>query len=469
MKRSFRIQHGVVLLLAFPCILLLTSCDNVPSYALTTAVSPAGTGTVTADPPDSPYPSGTEVQLTATALAGFVFDHWEGDLDGTANPVSLTMAGSVTVTAVFLPDSWAKTFGGTGSDEAFSIQNTPDGGYIVAGLTYSFGAGASDMYLVKLNSQGEQEWYRTFGGSGAESANAVRLTADGGYILAGYTNSPGSAGYDFYVVKTDGTGGLQWAKTYGGAGDDYANDILVVSGGYFILGSTSTGGTDMLLMMIGFAGNVLGSKTYGGAGAEVGESIAPVTGGGCVLAGWTTSFGAGGVDAYLVKVDNGGEVVWSKTYGGTKSEYTYAVAPRHSGFGYVLGGTANSATQGDEIFFAVTDNDGNGVGAPFGWNKYEHARDVISVSDNGSVFAGDTNSFGAGSKDFCLVKLSSTSGREWEKAFGGTKDDGAQALVQAPDGGFVLAGYTESFGAGGRDMYVVKTNANGDAVSVPED
>jgi hypothetical protein len=444
--------------------------NSMETHTLSVSVSPVGSGTVSADPPDGPYPVGTEVQVTAAALPGFVFDHWEGDLTGNGNPAVKTITDLTIATAVFVPDSWAKTFGGAGSDEAYDIQATSDGGYIVAGQTNSSGAGGLDMYLVKLDARGNKSWAKTYGGAGTDSAKAVRQTADGGYILAGQTNSYGAGGYDFYVVKTNAAGTKQWAETYGGAGGDYASDILVGSGGYYIFGTTSTGGTDMSLKMIGFTGNVLGSKTYGGAGVEAGEAIAPVNGGGCVLAGWTSSYGAGAVDAYLLKVNSAGEEVWSETYGGTGSDYANAVVQRSAGWGYVLAGnTVSAAPFGDDMFTALVAEDGYGLWRAVGWNKEEYARAVAAVSDGGHVLAGNTNSIGAGARDVHLVKITGSNYREWEKSFGGTNNDGAEAVVVAPDGGYVLAGYTESFGAGGRDMYVVKTNVEGNAPSVPAD
>ncbi len=443
--------------------------DSVAMYPLTKAVSPEGSGTVMVDPPDGPYPDGTEVMLSAAALPGFLFDHWEGDLTGASNPNSITMTGPIAATAVFVPDSWANTFGGTGSDTAFAIQSTLDGGYIVAGETDSFGAAGTNMYLVKLDALGNREWAKVFGGTGNESANAVRQTADGGYILAGYTNSIGAGGYDFYVVKTSETGALQWAKPYGGAGDDRARDILVGTGGYYVLGfTTSSGNTDMFLLMIDLAGNSLGSKTYGGAGYDAGESIAPANGGGYVLAGNTTSFGATSVDAYLVKVNSGGEVVWSKTFGTAKPDYISAVIQRSSGWGYVLAGNTTSADAGDdEMLLGLTNNDGDAIAVPFGWNKNDHAQAAVAAPDGGHAIAGDTNSFGAGQSDCCLILLNSTASIVWQKTYGGAKDDAAEAVARTPDGGYILAGYTYSFGAGGRDIYVVKTNADGDAPGAP--
>jgi hypothetical protein len=224
----------------------------------------------------------------------------------------------------------------------------------------------------------------------------------------------------------------------------------------------------MLLTMIGLTGNILGSKTYGGAGADVGESIAWANGGGCVLAGWTSSFGAGAVDAYVLKVDSAGEMLWSNTYGGEKSDYANAVAQRSTGWGYVLAGSTTSpAPFGDDMFTALISEDGFGLWGAVGWNKEEYCRALATVSDGGYAIAGSTTSFGAGLRDVHLLKLTGSNYREWDRAFGGANNEGAEAVVMAPDGGYVLAGYTESFGAGGRDMYVVRTNVNGNAPSDP--
>jgi predicted secreted protein len=126
---------------------------------------------------------------------------------------------------------WSKTYGGTNANVAYALVQTSDGGYALAGYTNSFGAGGYDFWLVKTDSNGNMQWNKTYGGTGDDEAAALVQTTDGGYALAGYTNSFGAGGYDFWLVKTDSNGNMQWNKTYGGSGNDYASDLVRTSDG----------------------------------------------------------------------------------------------------------------------------------------------------------------------------------------------------------------------------------------------
>jgi hypothetical protein len=156
------------------------------------------------------------------------------------------------------PTTWDKTFGGTSDDVGYSVQQTSDGGYIIAGWTNSSGAGGYDVYLIKTDSGGTKQWDKTFGSSSDDAGYSVQQTSDGGYIIVGWTNSCGACGYDAYLIKTDSGGTKQWDKTFGGSGND------------------------------------------------VGESVQQTSDGGYIIVGWTNSYGAGGYDVWLIKTDSGG-------------------------------------------------------------------------------------------------------------------------------------------------------------------
>lgn len=154
--------------------------------------------------------------------------------------------------------AWSKTYGGSGVDYATSVQQTSDGGYVLAGVTYSAGNGLGDFWLVKTDSAGDKQWSRTYGGTGDDLVDYVQQTSDGGYVLAGCTWSFGAGSNDFWLVKTDSSGNQQWNKTYGGAQDDWASSVQQTSdGGYILAGGTDSfdaGSSDFLLVKIGGAG-----------------------------------------------------------------------------------------------------------------------------------------------------------------------------------------------------------------------
>jgi len=203
---------------------------------------------------------------------------------------------------------WNKTYGGANWDAASSVHQTDDG-YIVAGTTYSIGAGGADFWLVKTDSAGNQQWNKTFGGTNDDMASSVQQTSDGGYIVAGTTYSSGASGWDFWLVKTDSAGNQQWNKTYGGTSTDQAWSVQQTSdGGYIAAGSTASFGAgfwDFWLLKTDSAGIQQWNKTYGRTGDDEAYSVQQTSDGGYIAAGRTNSSGAGLLDFWLVKTGDG--------------------------------------------------------------------------------------------------------------------------------------------------------------------
>jgi len=368
--------------------------------------------------------------------------------------------------------SWSRTYGGTSRDEAHAIAPTPDGGYIVAGGTLSFGAGYRDVWVLKLDGSGNVVWQKTYGGTGGDWAYAIIPTSDGGYVVAGYTESFGAGYSDVWVLKLDGSGNVQWQKTYGGTDDDWANAVVPTSdGGYIVAGATCSFGTagacDFWVLRLDGSGNVMWQKTYGGAGYDYAFAIAPTPDGGYIVAGATWSFGADNGDVWVLKLDGQGNVVWQKTYGGTNSEVG-VIVPTSDG-GYVVAGDTNSFGAGSfDAWVLRLDGSGNVVWQKtYGGTQWDRALAIVPTSDGGYVVAGYTNSFGAGLSDAWVLRLDGQGNVVWQKTYGGTQWDRAFAIVPTSDGGYVVAGYTESFGAGGEDVWVLKLEADGTVRGCP--
>jgi len=274
----------------------------------------------------------------------------------------LTCLSAVATYAQPNPDTlWARTHGGSGWEEANCVRQTMDGGYVVTGFTNTFGAGSYDFYLVKTNSAGDTLWTRTYGGSNADFAHSVQQTTDSGYVVVGYTQSFGAGYSDFYVVKTSSQGGVLWTRTYGGSYHDVA------------------------------------------------YSAQQTPDGGYIIAGYTASFGAGMTDLYLVKTNSQGDTLWTRTYGGSSNDYAISVLLADNG-GYIVAGHTYSF----------------GEGTPTNTNMY-------------------------------LLKTDALGAALWTRVWGGTGNDQAYSMDKTTDGGYFLAGHTNSFGAGGGDFYVVKT------------
>jgi len=220
--------------------------------------------------------------------------------------------------------SFCKAIGGPGAEMGRSLIQTSDGGYAIAGATTSFGAGELDVYLVKLDANGNLQWTKTIGGPEIEEGNSLLQTSNGGYVIAGYTASFGAGKADVYVVKLDANGNLQWTKTIGGKDEDVGTSLIQTSdSGYAIAGVTKSfgaGKADVYVVKLDANGNLQWTKTIGGENDDRGFSLIQTSDGGYAIAGETESFGAGKDDVYVVKLDANGNLQWTKTID-VKNEY----------------------------------------------------------------------------------------------------------------------------------------------------
>jgi len=364
--------------------------------------------------------------------------------------------------------SFCKAIGGPAIEAGKSLIQTSDGGYAIAGSTKSFGAGGEDVYVVKLDANGNLQWTKTIGGPESEEGNSLIQTSDGGYAITGTTTSFGAGGKDVYVVKLDANGNLQWTKNIGGEGRDEGRSLIQTSdGGYAIAGYTTSFGAgyaDVYVIKLDAKGNLQWTKTIGGESDDWGRSLIQTSNGGYAIAGLTGSFGAGNYDVYVVKLDVNGNLQWAKTIGGPKEDWGESLIQTSDG-GYAIAGTTASFGAGEaDVYVVKLDANGNlqwttTIGGP----KIEAGNSLIQTSDGGYAIAGYTKSFGAGGRDVYVVKLDAHGNLQWTKTIGGPASEEGNSLIQTADGGYAIAGYTKSFGAGGDDVYVVKLDKNGDA------
>jgi hypothetical protein len=381
--------------------------------------------------------------------------------------VRLSVAGIVIVlwaTSVFAlsPQTvWTRTYGGTSADAGTSVRQTSDGGYIITGLTWSFGAGGEDVYLIKTDASGDTIWTRTYGGTGNEGGVSVEQTSDGGFVIAGWAFAPGAAWADAYLVKTDASGDTVWTRTYGGVDADIARSVQQTSdSGYIAVGETrsfSADSIDVYLIKTDAGGDTVWTRMYGGASHDGGMSVQQTSDGGYIVAGYTGSFGAGQNDVYLIKTDTSGDTVWTRTYGGTGWDDGMSVQETSDG-GYVIAGATNSfGAGGSDAYLIKTDASGDTVWTrAFGGAISDDARSVHQTSDGGYIIAGITWSFGAGSSDIYVVRTDASGDMVWKRTYGGAIGESGESVLQTADGRFIIAGATGSFGAGLSDVYLIK-------------
>jgi hypothetical protein len=425
---------------------------------------------------------------------------------------------------------WNRTYGGTNWEEAWALVQTVDGGYALAG------ADSGDFWLVKTEANGNAQWNQTYGGTSPDGAYALVQTADGGYALAGFTMSFGAGYMDFWLVKTDASGNALWSITYGGTGYDLAFALVQTSdGGYALAGGIGSfaptddfwlvktdvesgltwidssantvtlyrGTTDTdwnyvrvrlwkprtLVFVAAPSGSPPGPGEYdpwldwnddgkidmkdidrvAKAFAKSGQNVskASLAYDSC----WLDLRNETGEYYVITHNLNDTELQvdareitpgWNKTYGGTGEDWAFALVQTSDG-GYALAGKTASFGAGNNDFRLVkTDASGNMTwNQTYGGTGEDWAFGLVQTADGGYALAGITDSFGAGYEDFWLVKTDVSGNMQWNKTYGGTSGDEASALVQTSDGGYALAGCTGSSGAGGYDCWLVRTDGSG--------
>jgi hypothetical protein len=348
--------------------------------------------------------------------------------------------------------------GGSGSEYANSVIQTSDGGYAIAGYTNSFGAGGNDVYVVKLNGSGAIQWSRTFGGISDDVALTIKQTTDGGYLVSSETNSYGAGAYDIFILKLDNAGNLQWSKTFGGGADEYGEcTIQTFDGGYAIGGYTDSfgaGSNDAYMIKLDASGTFQWMKTIGTTGYDYALCIIQTSDSGYALLGSTDSYGAGYLDYFVVKLNSTGALQWSRTIGGPGGDYGFSIIQTADN-GYALSGTTLSFGAGNYDLYVVKLNSAGLLQwtRAIGGTDFDYGYSIVQTTDAGYAIAGSTASFGAGGYDANIVKLDYYGLLEWNKTFGTITNDNFLSIRKTNDDSYIAAG---SIGSGNADMYIIK-------------
>jgi hypothetical protein len=363
-----------------------------------------------------------------------------------------------------------KALGGSNYEESWGLIRTQDGGYVMTGYTLSFGTMTMhDVILTKIDSSGNLLWTRTLGGNGPyDVGKSVIQAKDGGFVIVGATNSFSLGSVDVLIAKFDSSGNYLWTRTFGGKGNDQGNSIVQTEdGGYMVTGDTksfsASGDSDVFLAKGDASGSLLWMKTFGGTKEDSSRQIIRTKDGAYMILGITQSFSTGGNnDVFLAKFDASGNLLWMKTFGGT-NEVRAATILQAQDEGYVVVGWTNSFNLvNNEIFIAKFDSSGNflwmkaiGMGTN-DWGGY-----VVETKDGGYAVAGQTNNPGPYTY-FLLSRFDSSGNHLWTSTLG--KASWAcwvKSFTYCPDGGFLMGGETQGWGAGISDIPLAKFNAQG--------
>lgn len=355
---------------------------------------------------------------------------------------------------------WAKNFGGSGEDTAQAIISTNDGGYAILGYSNSTDGdlmekalAVNDYWLLKLDAEGNLQWSKTYGGSKDDRGQSIIQTTDGGYALTGYAMSSDGDGslnkgfHDNWILKLDASGNIEWEKSFGFSGHDHSYDILQTEdNGFFFTGFL----------------DITSARADGNT--EKGNSL--------------TRHGVG--EFWGTKIDSKGNLQWRGYYGGSNNDRSHAAVQANDG-GFVMTGFTESDdfdindSRGSYDFWAVkVDKTGNLVWQQsYGGTGIERAQDIANTGDGGFIIAGNTFSSDTdvtrnnGESDIWLIKIDQEGNLVWEKNFGGSAFDAAQSVILSKDGGFIIAGNSKSAdkdsnaNAGENDIWLIKTDTKG--------
>ncbi len=410
-------------------------------------------------------------------------------------------------------------FGGSGADLAFSVTATADSGYLVTGYTdsnnndVSGNHGNIDVWVVKLNRKWEIQWQKTLGGSGNEGAASVIQTSDGGYLLAGNTDSSDGdiSAYhggdrNMWIVKLSSTGAIEWEKNYGGSMEDRAHSVIqTTDGGYAVAGfsgsadgdaTVNKGSLDVWVVKTDGTGTLQWQKSFGGSGIDIANCIKQTADGGFAISGLSNSNDGdvsgshGGQDFWVLKLNGTGVLEWQKALGGTGDDGSTSLLQAPDG-GYMVAGVSESnngdisGNHGQEDLWVLKLSSTGSLEwqKPFGGTGNDVAYAIIETNDGKYAIAGASNSNDGnvsgnhGGRDSWVIKINATGTLlEWQKTIGGSLDEQVHSLIQTTDGNYIVAGFSVSETGdiagpahGAEDFFISKLDANGNAIRIYDD
>lgn len=372
---------------------------------------------------------------------------------------------SIVVVSSFGQITFEKTFFVNGDNAANDVRQTSDGGYIICGSVNYASMSSGDIILIKTDANGDTLWTRIYGGNGAESGNSVIQTEDGGYIIAGSTNSYGAGSTDAYLIKTNAMGNVLWSKTIGTASGDAAYGIIQTQdGGYVFSGYENSFllNGQSHLVKTDAAGNVVWSKTYGVSNrTNFSFALQQTDDGGYMLGGYENQFLSNNYEYSLIKTDGDGNMIWYKTIGDADLDRNFTLA-RSSDGGFVVAGT-NFTVSSSEINLVKVDGNGTLVWTKkYGGIYNEFAFALSGTSDGGFVFGGFSASFSANNNNSAYFGRTDADGNLlWSRIMDGAGYDIIYAIRETGDGGFALAGVKNEVAGVSGELYFAKTDANG--------
>jgi hypothetical protein len=389
----------------------------------------------------------TGYQVRQTSDGGYIISGKKTSLDGLQSDAWLIKTDHLAF------ESWNHLYGGSKNDSAENIALCSDGSYIFTGYTRSYGAGQTDAWLVKVDSFGSQEWVQTYGGADRDEGFAVQQTGDGGYVIVGYTKSFSIGNRDVWLIKTDPNGSEEWNRTFGGLDWDLGVGVQEIPGGGYVIAATTysygAGSRDLWVIQTDSVGNEVWNRTFGGLEDDYPYSIQITSEGDYIIGGVSYSYGPGSSDAWLIKISSKGNEYWNITYGGQSYDVCYEAWQTRDG-GFVMAGSTVSFGTFNDAWLIKYDSKGVKQWHQIeGGSGHDYAFGGQQTSDGGYITVGRTDSKGAGKRDVFLIKtesegtyaeLDDVPDIEWSRQYGGYGGDSSNSMEPTTDGGFIVAG-----------------------------
>jgi len=373
------------------------------------------------------------------------------------------------VTPVSVPGAlWARAIGGSGAEGATAMVPTSDGGFALAGYTYSAGLGSPDIFLIKTDSGGNMLWARFYGNSNWEYAYGLAETTDSGFVIAGYTTSAGAGSRDIWLVRTDRNGDTLWTRTVGDSLTEVARTVSLSPDGGFVIGgytdSRGAGEDDIYMIKTDSLGDTLWTKIFGGSRSDMGRSVMPLRNG-YALAGATGSpeLTTNNQDYYLVRTDLDGQQIWGKGYGTSGTlpfDWANHVIGTGDGGYLIVGESSYNAPL--NICAVRTDSLGTVKWRNFyGYSSYDYGTGACQSDSGGFVICGTSKSGTPLQNDIFIIKTDSLGTQLWSQILGGIGNDWGSSICRAQDGNYVVSGQSDSYGTGSHDVILIKVAADG--------
>jgi len=384
---------------------------------------------------------------------------------------------SLIVSNIVFADNYlmVKSTGGLLNEIANYVTKTPDNSLIITGQTFSYGAGGSDIFVMKYNNTGNLEWFKTIGGTSYENAMEIQVIANNSLILAGCSDSYGDGVRNGIIIKMNLCGNVEWAKSISAIRNDEINTVQETDdGGLFLTGRTTSsnlGNYDVLILKLDSSGNLQWGKIIGGNGYDNANSAQQTSDQGYIIAGSTESSQTGNYDLLLIKINKTGNTEWIKKIGGNGFENADSVK-QCSDDGYIVSGYSETYSSGgyDIIIIKVSQFGEIEWSKNFGGIGDEMDRSISQTQDNGFILGGYTKSYPTLSENqnVLVAKISPKGEIEWTKVLSGSSNDSMHETIQLSKNNYVGVGYTESFGEGAKDILILKVNDTDEMKNCPQ-